>query len=71
MVCVKMINMSDGILKTSLHPRDRFNITLMEGGLNQSSRFIYSHMNEAIESRLRAPSTFKQQLFPPHQTDII
>lgn len=66
MMCIKMINMYDGILKTLHNPRDHFNITLMEGGLNQSSTFIYSHMNEAIESRLRVLGTFKQQLFFPH-----
>lgn len=52
MMCIKMINMNDGILNTSLNPRDRFSITLMEDGVNQSSSFIYSHMNEAIEGRL-------------------
>lgn len=47
-----MINRNDGILNISLNPRDDFKRTLMEGGLNQRSSFIYSQMNGAIESRL-------------------
>lgn len=66
MMCIKMINTNDGILKTILNPRDHFNITLMVDGLNQSSSFIYGHMNEAFKSRLWVLSTFKRQLFFPH-----
>ena len=70
MLCVKIINMYDGILKALLNPRDYVSITLMEDGLNQSSTFIYSHMNGAIESRLRESSTFTQQLFFSHIRQI-
>lgn len=62
-MCIKITNRNDGILNISLNLRDCFNRTLMEGGLNQRSSFIYSQMNGAIESRLWLLSTFKQQLF--------
>lgn len=56
MMRIKVLNANDEILKTLVNPKDHFNITLTEEMctcLNQSSSFIYSHMNEAIESRLR------------------
>ena len=52
MMCVEVINMNDETLNTILNPRDNFSLTLMEEvyvSLNQSSSFIYTHMNEAIE----------------------
>lgn len=64
MMCVKLINMNDGFLKTFFNLGVHFIITVMEemcASLNQNSSFIYSSMNEAIESRLRVQSTFKQQ----------
>lgn len=62
MMCIKMINMNDGILAISLNPGERFNTTLMEGGLNQRSGFIYSQMSGAAGSRLHSNSSYFSKL---------
>lgn len=70
-MCIKIININDAILKTLLNWVVHFNITLTQetsASLNQNSSFFYNYMKEAIENRFWVQSTFKQQSY---SSDII
>ena len=66
---IKVLNVNYEILKTWLNPKDHFNITLtveMCVCLNQSSSFIYSHMNEAIEKQVASAEYIQAAAIFPH-----